>query len=41
MALLKKLGYQDMGYRPDMKSQVFEKWTTPAAKTEMAAKVKS
>ncbi len=41
MALLKKLGYQDMGYLPDMKSQVFEKWTTPAAEAEIAVKVKN
>ena len=41
MALLKKLGYQDMGYLPDMKSQVFEKWTTPAAAAAMAVKVKN
>lgn len=30
MGLLKKLGYRDMGYLPDLESQVFGKWTTPA-----------
>ena len=34
MALLKKLGYKDMGYAPSMESQVFRKWTSP--KTEIA-----
>ena len=36
MALLKKLGYKDMGYLPDMGSQVFGKWTTPATELEIA-----
>jgi hypothetical protein len=36
MALLKKLGYKDMGYLPDMESQVFGKWTTPATELEIA-----
>ncbi len=36
MALLKKLGYKDMGYLPAMESQVFGKWTTPATEAEIA-----
>ena len=36
MALLKKLGYKDMGYIPSMESQVFGKWTTPATEEEIA-----
>ncbi len=36
MALLKKLGYKDMGYLPDMESQVFGKWTTSATELEIA-----
>ena len=36
MALLKKLGYKDMGYIPSMESQVFGKWTTPATGEEIA-----
>ena len=36
MALLKKLGYKDMGYIPSMESQVFGKWTTPATEAEIA-----
>ena len=36
MALLKKLGYKDMGYIPAMTSQVFGKWTTPATEAEIA-----
>lgn len=36
MALLKKLGYKDMGYIPAMESQVFGKWTTPATEEEIA-----
>ena len=36
MALLKKLGYKDMGYIPSMTSQVFGKWTTPATEAEIA-----
>ena len=36
MALLKKLGYKDMGYIPSMTSQVFGKWTTPATDEEIA-----
>ena len=36
MALLKKLGYKDMGYIPSMKSQVFGKWTTPETEAEIA-----
>ena len=36
MALLKKLGYKDMGYIPSTASQVFGKWTTPAKEAEIA-----
>ncbi len=36
MALLKKLGYKDMGYIPSMESQVFGKWTTPVTEEEIA-----
>ena len=36
MALLKKLGYKDMGYIPSMESRVFGKWTTPATEAEIA-----
>ena len=36
MALLKKLGYRDMGYIPIMESQAFGKWTSPATEAEMA-----
>ena len=36
MALLKKLGYKDMGYVPPMESQVFGKWTTTATEAEIA-----
>ena len=36
MALLKKLGYRDMGYLPHRDSQVFGKWTTPETDTELA-----
>ena len=36
MALLKKLGYKDMGYISHMESQVFGKWTTPATDAEIA-----
>lgn len=35
MALLKKLGYKDMGYLPDMESQVFGKWTNPTTEFEI------
>ena len=35
MALLKKLGYKDMGYIPPMESQVFGKWTTTATEAEI------
>ena len=35
MALLKKLGYKDMGYIPSMESQVFGKWTTPERKQRL------
>ena len=36
MALLKKLGYRDMGYLPHRDSQVFGKWTTPETDAELA-----
>ena len=39
MALLKKLGYKDMGYIPSMESQTFGKWTTPATEAEIAQAV--
>ena len=39
MALLKKLGYKDMGYLPNMESQVFGKWTTPDTEDEIAQAV--
>ena len=39
MALLKKLGYEDMGYLPDIGSQVFIKWTTPAVGANLARTV--
>lgn len=40
MALLKKLGYKDMGYIPSMESQVFGKWTTPVTEAEIAQATK-
>lgn len=36
MELLKKLGYQDMGYLPHRTSQVFGKWTKPETDAELA-----
>ena len=39
MNLLKKLGYNDMGYLPSKESQVFGKWTTPATEAEIAEAV--
>jgi RimJ/RimL family protein N-acetyltransferase len=39
MNLLKKLGYNDMGYLPSKESQVFGKWTTPATEVEIAEAV--
>ena len=41
MALLKKLGYRDMGYVPSVESQVFGKWTTPTTEAEIAQAVKT
>ncbi len=35
MALLKKLGYKDMGYLKSKESQVFGKWTTPETDAEI------
>lgn len=40
MALLRKLGYKDMGYIPSVESQVFGKWTTPATETEISQATK-
>ena len=40
MALLKKLGYKDMGYLSSKKSQVFGKWTTPETEEELAQAVR-
>ena len=40
MALLKKLGYKDMGYVPSVESQVFGKWTTPATEAEIAQAIR-
>ena len=39
MNLLKKLGYQDLGYIEKMESQVFGKWLTPATEAEIAQAV--
>ena len=39
MALLKKLGYKDMGYIPSMESRAFGKWTTLATEEEIAQAV--
>ncbi len=39
MALLKKLGYKDMGYLPSKDSRVFGKWTTPETEAEIARAV--
>lgn len=36
VALLKKLGYKDMGYVPSMESVVFGKWTNPETEAEIA-----
>ena len=41
MALLKKLGYRDMGYVPSVESQVYGKWTTPATEAEIAQAAKA
>jgi RimJ/RimL family protein N-acetyltransferase len=41
MALLTKLGYQNMGYLPSLRSQVFGKWTTPATEQEIAQAIKN
>ena len=41
MALLKKLGYRDMGYVPSVESQVFGKWTTPTTEAEIAQAAKA
>ena len=39
MALLKKLGYKDLGYLPSKESRVFGKWTTPETEAEIARAV--
>ncbi len=39
MNLLLKLGYSNMGYIPQMESQVFGKWTNPATEEEIAGAV--
>ena len=36
MALLKKLGFQDLGYLPRRDSRVFGKWTKPETDAELA-----
>ena len=36
MALLKKLGYRDMGYSPKLESKIFGKWTAPETEAEIA-----
>lgn len=40
MALLRKLGYKDMGYLPSRKSQVFGKWTKPETEAEIEQAVR-
>ena len=40
MALLKKLGYKDMGYLSSKESQVFGKWTTPETEAEISRAVR-
>ena len=39
MALLKKLGYRDLGYLKSKESQVFGKWTTPETEAEIAGAI--
>ena len=41
MRLLKKLGYENMGYLPSLTSQVFGKWTTPETEEEIAQAIKN
>ena len=36
MALLKKLGFRDMGYIETKTSQVFGKWTSPSTEAAIA-----
>ncbi len=36
IALLKKLGYKDMGYIPSLDSRAFGKWMTPETEEELA-----
>lgn len=33
--LLRKLGYQDLGYSPKIQSQIFGKWLTPQSEAEL------
>lgn len=35
MSLLRKLGYQDLGYAPKIQSEIFGKWLTPASEAEL------
>lgn len=39
MALLRKLGFSDLGYAPAVESRVFGKWTTPETAAEIAQAV--
>lgn len=39
MALLRKLGYEDMGYAPSIESRVFGKWTNQRTRDEIAQAV--
>ena len=41
MALLRKLGYRDMGYLPRLESRVFGKWLTNATEAELAQAMKA
>ena len=41
MALLRKLGYRDMGYLPRLESRVFGKWLTAATEAELAQAMKA
>lgn len=36
MALLKKLGYRDLGYVPSLRPQTFRKWVAAATEAEFA-----
>ena len=41
MALLRKLGYRDMGYLSRLESRVFGKWITAATESELAQAMKA